>query len=85
MKTARPTKPYRDQTIYRDIGFLLLVIGTILVQAFDHSLQDAMLYAPLIVGGAFGALLGAGYLLTGTCRAIDALGTRFGMGRTPRR
>lgn len=85
MKPARQARFHRDQTLYRDIGFLLVVTGLILVQAFDQSLQDAVLYAPLIVGGAFGALLGAAYLLTGMLRLLDLIGGRLGAGRAPRR
>lgn len=85
MKPAPRIKIRRDQGLYRDIGFLLLATGFLLISAFDQTLPDTLLYAPLIVGGAFAVLLGGARLLLLSLRLIEAIGVRLGMARGPRR
>jgi len=84
MKPAGHIKPYRDQTLFRDLGFLLLATGFLLYKVFDQPLQDAMLYAPLIVFGIFAVLIGGAHLLIGVISLLDAIGHRLGMSRGPR-
>lgn len=85
MKPAARIKTHRDQGLYRDVGFLLLAVGFLLVKAFDTPLPEAVVYAPLIVGGAFATLLGGAYALLVVLRVIEAVAIRLGMARGPRR
>jgi hypothetical protein len=79
MKTQSRFKMYRDQALFRDLGFLLLAAGFILIQMFDQPLQSAMLYAPLVVFGSFAALVGGAHLLLGTLALFEAVGNRIGL------
>lgn len=86
MKPAARIKIHRDhQGLYRDIGFLLLAVGFVLVSAFDMPLTDAAVYAPLIVAGAFVALVGGAHALLLVLRLMEAVAIRMGMTRGPRR
>jgi hypothetical protein len=80
MKTQARLKMYRDQALFRDLGFLLLAAGFILIQIFDQPLQSALLYAPLVVFGGFAALVGGAYLVLGAFSLIEAVGNRLGVG-----
>lgn len=85
MKSATRIKTHRDhQGLLRDIGFLLLAVGFVLVKGFDQPLDDAALYAPLIVAGSFTVLVGGAYLLIGLWRLLEALAERLGLDRGPR-
>lgn len=80
MKTQARLKIYRDQALFRDLGFLLLAAGFILIQIFDQPVQSALVYAPLVVFGSFGALVGGAYLLLGVFSLVEAVGNRLGIG-----
>lgn len=84
MKIQARFKMYRDQALFRDLGFLLLAAGFFLVKIFDQPVQTAALYAPLVVLGSFGVLVGGAHLVLGVFSLIDAVGNRLGMGRTRR-
>jgi len=85
MKTIARLKLYRDQGLFRDIGFLTLAAGFLLVKAFDQPLQSAILYAPLLVFGIFAGLVGTAHVALIMLRLLDAIGERLGMGRGARR
>ena len=85
MKTIARIKVYNDQGLFKDIGFLLLAVGFLLVQAFDQPVESALLYAPLIVAGVFASLIAAAHLLITIIHILDVIGERLGMRRLPRR
>jgi hypothetical protein len=80
MKSQTRLKMYRDQALFRDLSFLLLAAGFILVQMFDLPLQSALLYAPVVVFGGFVTLVGGAHVLLGLFRLLDAIGNHLGMG-----
>lgn len=84
MKSTRRMKLYRDQALYRDLGFLLLATGFLLVKVFDQPLQSAALYAPMLVLGLFGGLVTVAHLTIGTLHLFESLGERLGINRGPR-
>jgi hypothetical protein len=84
MKTIARFKLYRDQGLFRDIGFLMLAAGFLLVKAFDQPLQSAIVYAPLVVFGIFAGLVSVAHVALLFLRLLDAIGERLGMGRGPR-
>lgn len=81
MKTANRTKFYTDQHLLRDIGFLMIATGFVLMQGFDMPLQSAAFYAPAGVLGGFAALLVFGYVLTTCLRLLEKLEIRMGVRR----
>lgn len=85
MRNNTRIKTHRDQGLIRDIGFLLVAVGFVLINAFDKPLTEAALYAPMIVGGAFAVLVGSAYTLLICLRLLELLGDRLGMSRSPRR
>lgn len=86
MRTTTRIKPYRDQGLWRDLGFLVIATAFVLVKAFDQTLVDALINAPLIVGGVFIALLGAARILLLVLRLIDYIAMQLSGGpRSPRR
>ena len=85
MKPIARIKAYHNQGLFKDIGFLLIAVGFLLVKAFDQPLQSALLYAPLIVAGVFISLVVIAHALVAMLHLLDLIGERLGMRRLPRR
>lgn len=85
MKPIARLRAYRDQGLMRDISFLLLAVGFLLVKVFEMPLESAFIYAPLILAGVFASLLFVAHGLIGVLHLVEALGERLGFGRGPRR
>lgn len=81
MKNANRTKIYADQHLFRDIGFLTIATGFVLMQGFDMPLNSVALYAPIGVLGGFAALLAFGYVLSTCLGILEKLEIRMGMRR----
>lgn len=81
MKTSANIKLYRDQSLFKDIGFLLLATAFILTKGFGLDLATAALYTPVIVLGGFAALVALGYTVTGLLRLLEVVEIRLGMRR----
>lgn len=73
MKSLNRTKLYRDHDLWRDLAFLTAAAAFVLIQAFDQSLTDALLFAPLLVAGSFGVLLLAAHTVLLVMRLLEAL------------
>lgn len=81
MKTIARNKLYRDQSLFKDIGFLLIATTFILVKGFDVALPSAAMYTPLIVFGGFAALLTVGYTAVVLLRLLEQIEIRLGLRR----
>jgi hypothetical protein len=81
MKTNASIKLYRDQSLFKDVGFLLLATVFILTKGFDLDVVQAVAYTPLIVFGGFGLLVALGYMVTGLLRLLERVEIRLGMRR----
>jgi hypothetical protein len=84
MKQSAHMKIFRDQNLWRDISFLLIAAGFLLHKAFGLPLHNAVMYAPLVVFGIFGGLLGSAHLLLGLISMLEAAGVWLGIRRGPR-
>lgn len=81
MKTNAPIKLYRDHSLFKDIGFLLLATAFILTKGFSIDVVNAVIYTPAIVFGGFGLLVALGYVVTGMLRVLEVVEIRLGMKR----
>lgn len=81
MKTFARNKLYRDQSLFKDTGFLLIATAFVLVKGFDMSLPSAVFYTPLIVFGGFSVLLVLGYAMVALLRMVERIEISLGLRR----
>lgn len=81
MKTSAHPKLFRDQGLFKDIGFLLIATAFVMAKGFDMPLNNVVFYAPVVVLGGFAVLLAFGYALTTSLRLIERLEIRLGLRR----
>ena len=73
----------KDNTLLRDVIFLLISCWFVLIKAFDFNLQEAALLAPVVLVGVSAVLMLAAQLLLAAMKLLDWLGDRLGWRRSP--